>query len=133
MAEQFQFDTSGEVRGVYGMPYAGCKAADVMWPDLSPGAQGCIAEMLQEVNRQLQAATESDFRFGYSHLHPDTLARIIADWERFEREHILGKTLSGEAYWKMRQAGDLHSEFTPCRPVTPYLNDEGKVCLKEQS
>lgn len=139
MAEKFQFDTSGEIVLPYPMLHPHPRG--MMWPDLPLGVQGCIAGMLEEAakygSRLLTPDQFSDRCFvplGFSDLHPDTLARIIADWEAYASSlgipssgDILD-TLAGAAFWRERQAG---ARSPPFPPLTPYLDDAGKVCLRE--
>lgn len=141
MTDQFQFDTSGYV----GLPATLLETAAVLrtsWHDLSPGVQGCIAGVLEELDKSLLAAyraaewgskgREVPIRRAFSDLHPDTLVRIIADWERWDRLYPRAcdgnKVKAGEQMWELRQAQHVHRPDFP--PRTPYLNDEGKVCLR---
>lgn len=67
-------------------------------------------------------------------LHPATLARIIEDCERDQRQGFnLGNgedretVAAGRLFWAERQTGNLFD----CPPLTPYLGDDGKVYLRE--
>lgn len=117
-----QFDTTGEVFIPDG-PYPRWPAINAAWrwPDLSPGVQGCIAAMLENADRDLWPEVEKSGSFGFSDLHRDTLARIIAEWGQFVEDH---PTTSG---W----TADDGFTFWSVSKQTLYLNDVGKVCIRE--
>lgn len=202
MSEQFQFDTSGEVAPTLSNPAPRLSRGMWHWPDLSPGVQGCIAGMLEEMpwysapqieemkslegmlpckcgnfptpsddnchpddgwrslwcQSCLEHVTEwkpsegeavRDWNtkrtrelsrpFGFRDLHPDTLARIIADHDQWQR--VVGPPIldtagtdvfftveRGRRFWAERQAGQKGENFPP---LTPHLDDAGKVCVRE--
>lgn len=111
---KFELDTSGEVTRVYGMPFAGQKAADVQWRDLDPFAQGYIEALFFTEEESLAeqcgedggAAPYSQSAVkGFSDLAPCALASIIADCEAFQRDNA---TTLAEAYtrdYDAEQAG----------------------------
>lgn len=135
MAEQFQFDTFGCICIVDGPGQYDFR--EFYWFDLSPGVQGCIAAMLEE------ACQDRGFRAqwfiergnlwppGFSDLHPDTLARIIADWDDFLANPDFWRVdsvVNGRQFQEQRQRGEWGAHGFP--PDTPYLSEDGKVCLR---
>lgn len=70
--------------------------------------------------------------FGFSDLSPEALALILRDCEAYEASGRVvglwrGDADQGAHFWRWRsQAAD--AAFPP---LTPYLSDEGKVCLRE--
>lgn len=68
---------------------------------------------------------------GFSDLAPETLARIIADCERWQRLYPKGRSgHEGGAYcWELRQA--QHVERPDFPPLTVQLGDDGKVRFAE--
>lgn len=140
MTDQFQFDTSGEVlmnrlangRGEPWRDVEGGARLCYAWRHLSPGVRGCIAKILEEFTEARPWKIADDgFEPGFSDLHPDTLARIIADWERHSQRHALvgpwADIQIGRNFWSNRQ-NELSPNFPP---LTFYLNDVGKVCIRE--
>lgn len=129
MSEQFKFSTTGVV--VMHEP----QFAYLTWFDLSPGVRGCIAVMLEEVHRDCHWAT-GDFgasddysaKPGFRHLHPDTLARIIADVAKSaENDRFASSEHGGRSLWIARQVPGLDG-FSP---LTLYLDEAGKMCLRD--
>ncbi len=113
MSNTFKLDTTGEVTRVYGLPFCGAKAADVMWSDLTPFAQGYIEAMARTFHDR---ALWGGMRF--ADLAPETLARIITDCETAQRlcpderdaEH-------GQFFWRACAVAGTRAR----------LGDDGKV------
>lgn len=153
------FDTTGFVEWQGAQPFGHLN--HLSWDDLSPGVQGCIAEMLEEVRgdpedlrenisaieyggntgtkesaKDALARLEGLLALGFSDLHPDTLARIIADWKLALEDRRLAyypTATAGRLFWSERQRGFLNGDIPQFPPLTPYLNDEGKVCLRDKA
>lgn len=155
---EFTFDTSGVVLvDRHGEPPM---RAGYRWSDLTPFAQGYVKGPLREASGTCarcqgngEIVTDLDLylhppegaepdagtadcpdcdgqgerTFGFSDLSPEALAMILGDCERFaelfgERPEVA----HGKHFWIGRQK-DKHPDFPP---LTPYLSDDGKVCLK---
>lgn len=181
----FKFDTSGTVRNTPPLPRqpVGQRLEHLRWSDLSPGVQGCIAAMMEEVSKRrnvIKAAIPADLinaiykaegwtkvegevrirranmayvihrdnRAGvyvatpkplrFSDLHPDTLARIIADWAKYRAMlPVVPDTLkSGNAFYASRQkqfSGKGSAWVERLReafpPLAIALDGEGKVIV----
>lgn len=132
-----RFDTSGEVLRVYGLPYAGQKAADVMWRDLDPLTQGYIEALFADFNkgrpprRSVAHVANRLYPFGFFDLAGETLTRIIADCRRADSLQAFrdGVAYSGShgggAVFRDRQAGKL--ERHGLRPLIVEIGEDGKV------
>jgi hypothetical protein len=163
----FTLDTSGTVGervtgDMYRRGYAlgPLKGRALSWDDLTPFQQGCAKAALRSAQLAIWANPTkhgSFTRVGFRHLAPETLARIIADCERFAatfdmtrlagresdagrafwvtRNRIFGGTVAGSFYdaeWNAGLEGDhlaLVAKTFP--PLTPYFGDYGHVYLRE--
>ncbi len=128
----FTLDTSGAVPDVRGKAEHGARLyGDWHWSDLSPFAQGYIEAMLREVHIPrdgMGAPLDGGGEAGFSDLAPETLAAIMRDCEHVQDVSTYGSSEDGDHFWKVRQSG-LYPETWP--PFTPYLDDTGKVRLRE--
>lgn len=127
------FDTSGTVRLPLGSSGGVTETALYRWPDLTPFAQGYVEALFAEFNARAGEAYEITQPAGFSHLSPEALALILRDCEPAPNSqaaisvapHIAAEL--GRQFWARRQAG----EYRAFPPLTPYLSDDGKVCLRE--
>lgn len=119
----FQLDTSGSVGIVTAAPQGGSYCQTVWWRNLSPFAQGYVealfASLDDDIGAELGVLNRKSPAF--SDLAPETLARIIADCEEWQR----WRGFEGGAVWRARQAGELADMGFP--PLTVQLGDDGKV------
>jgi hypothetical protein len=140
MAE-FKLDTRGEVRGrrlIEGPD--GSWRSHWAWHDLddSPVVQGYIEAALSDWRDRLQIASRLQFQrelfAGFSDLAAETLARIIADCAKWQREWAPSGNQSereqGQTLWRGRQLGNLKAVGFP--PLTLYLGDDGKVHIRDE-
>jgi hypothetical protein len=116
----FQLDTTGEVDLSIAEGVPAAIAGGYRWFDLSPFTQGYIEALLREIGA------------AFWQLAPETLARIIADCDYYEKqtggapssEPYWGMTLEmGAAFWQARQV----ERWLDLRPLTVQLCDDGKV------
>lgn len=96
--------------------------------DLSPFAQGYVGEMFAGVRFDPPSGL-----LGFYDLSPEALALILRDCEAFEQCEMaeLRNAAEGGWFWRTRQSGlseELRDAFPP---LTVFLNDDGKVCLKQ--
>jgi hypothetical protein len=101
-------------------------ALSYRWSDLSPFAQGYVEAMFASH----RLVREDRNYAGFSDLAPETLALILRDcevagWGYQDRADI------GREVWQARQRGEYRDRPRPFPPQTPYLADDGKVCLRE--
>lgn len=132
-------DTSGAVQLREIINYNGKRRSALVWSDLTPFAQGYVEAIKASAPtlKEHRPASGGDgwvyFHWTFSDLAPETLAAILKDCEeapyaqlaRVSEGHVaveLGRTL-----WRERQS-DKYRAFPP---LTPYLGDDGKVCLRE--
>lgn len=137
----FQLDTSGRVCLP---PVKGIKAqrlALVSWPDLSPFAQGYVEALFaaswsslfeQFVAKNMSEAADHEDRVcpEFTDLAPETLARIMADCERVQKNPEWWPDAAdphdeGATFYHQRQIP--HVDAFP--PLTPYLGDNGLIYL----
>lgn len=134
-------DTSGVVHmPAPGNPGSVGPMAYIMWLDLDSFTQGYVEAMFagpwearNVQQRHLAAGKDNSVRvdvLGFRHLSPEALARIMEDCAGIG--YGLGKFYAnthrqGGHFWNDRQRGSFHA----FPPLTPYLNDEGRVCLRE--
>jgi hypothetical protein len=132
----FELDTSGAVTIPDG-PFAGTWTFDRL-PNLAQGYVEALFATLNENAHTLAIAYpigRSIPCYGFSDLHPDTLAAILRDCEALatceDGSKIDGLgSLDGQMFWLERQAGYLREDGFPT--LAPYLNDEGRVRLRER-
>lgn len=134
-----ELDTSGRVHGFAG---SGRFPRDYReWEDLTPFQQGYVEALFAEVPPALvpngdpetgESWDEEDPR-GFSDLSPEALAMILADCDRQALVYTdrTPDQTDGRIFWSGRQHNVLRSRGFP--PLTPYLSDEGRVCLKVAS
>lgn len=141
----FQLDKSGVV---VLSPVDGGSTAPVAWGNLSPFAQGYIEALFEAHSIQRYRSDEDRIysHGGFDMLAPETLARIIADCERY-----LGQTSitperatagDGRAFYVLRQSAPAYLNGPPMSqtmdgepvasayyfpPLTVHLGDDGKV------
>jgi hypothetical protein len=132
----FELDTSGEVF------WPGPEGHSLGWSDLSPFAQGYVEALFAD--KRCEDCPPTDYptdrtrcapclrKKGFSDLHPDTLAAILRDCEAPAGLYV-NTVECGEAFWRDRQAGVFQrfNDQTRFPPLTPYLDDTGRVCLRE--
>lgn len=116
----------------------------IRWSDLSPFAQGYAEALFASQarkwgNRLLPMFFVPGRDDGemidrhFSDLSPEALALILRDCEAFrageggEPDDV--KRLKGGLFWTYRQRG----EYAHFPPQTPYLSDDGRVCLKARA
>lgn len=131
----FTLDTSGSIE--VGLSYEpGYRFFE--WPDLSPFAQGYVkalfAEQAARADEEAQHLGQARL-FGLSDLAPETLAAILKDCERARglikrngNSRYANDKAGGAAFHTDRQAGVI-VQFPP---LTPYLDNDGKVRLKSR-
>lgn len=111
-----KFDTSGSVSGT-------------VWSDLSPFAQGYVEALMTDptIGHRIYGLGRA-FRY----LAPETLSRIIADCEGYQRRHadLIGISVHpeglprlGRLFWINRQNGSVASMPS----LTVQLGEDGKV------
>jgi hypothetical protein len=133
----FQFDTSGYV--MKPGTQLGTQDFIIGWSDLSPFVQGYVEALAREWPRlDLPDRRMGAFRWGFRHLAPETLARIMDDcetwaaqWDKHRNANIPIADLrqsakEGEGFWSLRQRNKL--ALFP--PLTVYLGDDGKIYFK---
>lgn len=143
----FTLDTSGEVTWWEYLPRVNRRAGPYIkrWPDLDPFTQGYVEAMFAEwkVTAKGKAFTEDgpllattwegpppilDAARGiirsprFSDLAPETLTRIIEDCAKAQRDVPTERDRDhGEYFWRACALAG----------TTPYLGDDGKVCLRD--
>lgn len=146
----FTLDTSGAVGPVPGYPNSGpvehgCK---FIWRDLTPFQQGYVEALFttsQHIAPNGQRVTATNTAtgvarpvmlaeaFGFRDLSSEAVALILRDCEAALRDAACGYSNTvefGAMFWKDRQQNQLNGMEPKFPPLTPYLNDEGKVALK---
>lgn len=109
------FDTSGEVRTRWDMA--------VQWRQLSPGLQGMIGAMMEDVAEFATHITPEE-PLGFRHIAPATLARLMKDWETalYSPGHYFGDNEEhGRMVWISRQAG--HERDIGLNPLVLSIQD----------
>lgn len=129
----FQLDTTGTVG-----PYRSTDLVStyaLSWSDLDAFTQGYVEALL----RFASTLSETGRHWGvaFSDLAPETLARIIADCERYASKFNPSPNLSaGADFWRHRQSKASHFvDGETCRglksmgfpPLTVMLSADGKV------
>ena len=137
----FTLDTSGAVHGVVASDGDLCA---VLWPDLTPFAQGYVEAMFTSLPGRwndgqptIRVGLQLVQRVGFSDLAPETLAAIrkdCADWQLAVRGLIANTEGWGRSFYDQRQTGwkmwptrDFGDRFPP---LTVSLGDDGKVYAK---
>lgn len=125
----FTLGTSGRVNlGKAAFPFHN---EYVEWSDLSPFAQGYVEALFASNDPMRWASTSSPAHTiapAFSRLDPSALALILRDCEAGARIYIKHRRDDGAHFWRWRQAEGARHGFPP---LTPFLSDEGKVCLRE--
>ena len=138
----FALDTSGTVHGVPGAP-AGqgtYHPVDLDWCDLSPFAQGYVEALFADFRQRQERRFHENPAFigqempaqrGFSDLAPETLARIIADCEKWcsAVPSRLAQRQVGGDFWRLQQLGKV-GEALPL-PLAVQPGDDGKVRFAE--
>ncbi len=129
----FTLDTSGEIVGE-----GGALIGRWGWPDLSPFAQGYVEALFADSVHLIQG-DEYDGLYWvprFSDLSPEALALILRDCAAAQIAHpltadcdIAAHRRAGAQYWFERCVICEDRDGNP--PLTPYLSDDGKVCLTE--
>jgi hypothetical protein len=141
-ASAFTLDTSGAVgplfyeRGeqrVPGFNLADRQSSHVVWPDLSPFAQGYVEAMFAAMRawdgRPCTLPSPGGgvaIGLAFSDLAPETLAAILKDCEAGRNlssglvPTFRKNKLGGAAFWRQREGYGFP-------PLTPALNDAGRV------
>lgn len=136
----FTLDTAGEVCAPVAMKWPtdpqwwpGGRA--MRWPDLSPFEQGYVEALLRSFHEATGSTPITECSF--SDLDPSALALILRDCTNYGNGYSTNASWcerpnAGGDFWRQRQSGiygeDRGNAFPP---LTPYLGDDGKVCLKE--
>lgn len=126
----FTFDTSGTVDADAGRHIAldGQLYLGVGWGILPPFTQGYIealfTENMEALNEARLAARLPLRRAAFRDLAPETLARIIADCERFLSLPRTDSAAVGRDCWNRRHGPFGYAGFPP---LTVQLGDDGKV------
>lgn len=111
-------------------------ARQIRWSDLSPFVQGYVEALWLSAYHDGQFATAMKARRrdmklpGFSDLSPEALALILRDCEALTEDFpgVAAVRAAGSDFWMARN----HPEGLPrFPPLTPYLSDDGKVCLRE--
>jgi hypothetical protein len=126
MAETFTFDTSGAVA----RPLTEDGHADgwLYWSDLSPFEQGYVGAIFADFSEAFQREYgNSTLQLRFSDLAPETLDLIRRDCAAFGFEQPRRASEHGGMFWEARNNGSYHG----FPPLTPYLDDDGKVRLRE--
>ena len=114
-----QIDTSGEVAGR-------------TWADLTPFTQGYVGAVFRSGPvSDRERLSFAEHGYGFKHLAPETLERIVADCAKWHKVYPASTDgpAGGDRFWGIRQAALVPRRRFP--PLTPYLGDDGKVCLRE--
>ena len=128
----FSLDTSGVVK--MGDAWSD-KPWDLEWSDLSPFQQGYVEALFAGLRSAnfWPACPHARRIMRFDRLAPEALALILKDCDRHcirsLRRIPQVDARDGANFWKWRQEG-LYRDAGYV-PVTPYLSDEGKVCLRE--
>lgn len=124
----------------------------VTWSDLSHFEQGYVealfgdgptgscwrTELSRVAMARIRSSTPRDRIIAFSDLHPETLAAIRKDCAAFGARYKRSDTKArGAEFWRHRQRGFYGVAGNRGRPVfpplTPFLDDEGRVRLREAS
>jgi len=141
----FTLDTSGAVatgdaaQGTYWAYF---------WPDLSPFERGYTRKALEDLNEALRANPGNYLdggegveyigpTVGFSDLSPEALGVIRKDCKLAENNSYAWHTWldrvgveGGKNFWESRQKPHRwYAKTFP--PLTVFLSDEGRVCLRE--
>ena len=125
---EFKLDTSGGVLA----KWDGGNPRHISWTMLSPFVQGYVEAQAEELAKWFMAECGlNSLILRFVNWAPETLARIIEDCEALDtRTDGPRSAQQGRDFWTTRQTGDA---TWSCRfpPLTVYLSDDGKVCLRE--
>lgn len=138
----FQIDTSG----VFHCPDSRFMACDgaIYWEKLPPFTQGYIEAMLNPADDatrtyQVGAVQVHQHPAGFSDLDPTAVGQIMADCEAIAAKrgdnYLPNEDAvnAGRVAWVDRQNGDLLYCYGEFGPLTVFLNDARKVCLRPTS
>jgi hypothetical protein len=136
----FTLDTSGAVDDPHGWGL-------LYWSDLTPFAQGYVEALFASLatppftghpHLQREGVCYGETIVGFSDLAPETLAAILKDCASFANiaEGLGAKAgaVEGRRFWGGRQRrfpGVGNPAWTTAfPPLTPYLDDDGRVYLR---
>ncbi|MCR5876962.1 hypothetical protein [Phenylobacterium sp. J367] len=128
--EAFTLDTSGYVtaqRATSGGPFT------FSWSDLTPFQQGYVEALFASIAaRATREAGWRDVPYGFHHLAPETLARILKDCEAYQGRYLAMQLTGSDAtwgryFWADRQNG-IYADWPP---LTVTLGDDGLIYLRE--
>lgn len=143
-AETFDFNTSGAVYLPDAPRYA--RVGEVRWSDLpndfvrgyiraafGSGCEGCPPRGYPTDETRCVPCIRVR---GFRHLHPDTLASMLADCERFLadprcKDRAAMGAENGGAFWTLRQLGAGESHGFP--KLHLCLNEAGQVCTAPEA
>lgn len=135
----FQLDTSGCVLAPVDPNRAGMDDTwkRFRWSDLTPFEQGYVKAMFASTANHEDGWSLERRGWGFSNLAPSALERIREDCAAAQSviRHGYSDQLRGSVFWRFR-SGELPwagygAEADRFPPLTPFLNDEGKIDLRE--
>lgn len=145
----FTLDRSGEVLILADPGYTARQA--VCWSDLSPFVQGYVEAAARELYERLASASMQNLhrarrlavsKVAFHNWSPEALALILRDCEAFAARgrgaiNFQETPEAGGRFWIARQTGfpqaGSQALCDAFPPLTPYLSDDGKVCLREDA
>lgn len=134
MAE-FTLDTSGAV-AIEGVRIYWQVETAVSGFYLTPFQQGYVEGLFASLHADAQFMGawffhhHPDRKPGFSDLHPEALAATLKDCEARYAELVPAmrrQRRNGREFYAQRQRGTWPDRYPP---ITPYLDDAGRVCLK---
>jgi hypothetical protein len=122
----FELDTSGYVEG----SPEGVRTKRFWWHKLDPFTRDYVEALFAtERPGYDDAGVGGHYVCGFSDLAPETLARILEDCARYQRDCGLSG-FGGSQLWAARQGGHLPTSYPP---LTVSLGNDRRVYLREAS
>lgn len=138
----FELDTSGEVVCPVSSP-GNNVVFHWVWGNLSPFEQGYVEALfasgvaMYPNDHFMRTLPEGRKPWAFSDLHPETLEAIRKDCAAWLARHRwIDRAESGETFWRYRGLRTFpgrrfgYREMIPFPPLTPSLDNEGKVRLQ---